>query len=70
MNDKNQLMRAFSSLAPISEVYSNDSMHIGNKIEYIGLIKRDAGLLTVWSSRKFVLRVGDTQKAELAIIKN
>lgn len=45
-------------------------MHIPAKIDYIGLIKRDAGLLTVWSARNFTLRIGDSQKAELVILKN
>lgn len=63
-------MRAFSSLAPISEVYSSESMHVGNKIDYAGLIKRDAGILSVWSDRKFTLRIGESQKAQLVILKN
>jgi hypothetical protein len=45
-------------------------MHIASKIDYTGLIKRDAGLLTVWSNRNFTLRIGDSQRAELLILKN
>lgn len=70
MNNRNQLIKVFSSLFQISEVYSTESMYIGNKIEYTGLIKRDAGLFTMWIARKFTLRVGETQRAELAISKN
>jgi hypothetical protein len=43
---------------------------MGNKIEYEGLIKRDSGLLAVWNARRFVIRMGDSHKAELTIFKN
>lgn len=45
-------------------------MHIASRIDYTGLIKRDAGLLTVWNARNFTLRIGDSQKAEVVILKN
>lgn len=45
-------------------------MYIGSKIEYAGLIKRDSGLLSLWNPRNFILRIGDTQKAELSILKS
>jgi hypothetical protein len=63
MSNRNQLMRAFTSLSPISEVYSTESMYFGNKIEYSGLIKRDSGFLTTWNARTFLLKIGDSQKA-------
>lgn len=70
MQNRNNLIKEFSSLAPISEVYSTESMHLPNKIEYNGLLKRDAGLLTMWQNRTFTLRIGQSEKAELIISKH
>lgn len=59
MKAQNDLKRVFQSLPPISEVYSTESMYLGGKIEYNGLIRRDSGLLSIWNSRYFMLEIVD-----------
>jgi hypothetical protein len=53
MFSRNQPIVEQHHLAPISEVYSTESIYVGSRLDYSGFIKRDSSILSVWHARNF-----------------
>lgn len=69
MFSRNQPITEKHNLAPISEVYSTESIYVENRLDYSGFIKRDSGILSAWHARNFYVDTTLGKNMRLVISK-